>query len=294
MVEPEAVPFHDPLDTAGVYSAEPSSVKALGGDVVVDQVELRALLDQYKDVFPEGLPPGMPPKRNVVHPIPLEPGTKPVYRPMYRLSPEEKEECEKQVKDLLEKGLVQPSNSPWGAPILFVPKPNGKLRMCCDFRMLNRATIKNKFPMPRIDDLLDVLHGKIVFSSLDLQSGYWQIALSPEDMKKSVFNTHFGHFEFKVMTFGLANAPATFQSLMNDIFADCRDFVVVYLDDILVFSDSPEQHLQHLKRVLGRLREHKLYAQLPNVILVCPSSNCLDILLVSLGLNQTRPRSASW
>jgi hypothetical protein len=263
MVEPEAVPFHDPLDTAGVYSAEPSSVKALGGDVVVDQVELRALLDQYKDVFPEGLPPGMPPKRNVVHPIPLEPGTKPVYRPMYRLSPEEKEECEKQVKDLLEKGLVQPSNSPWGAPILFVPKPNGKLRMCCDFRMLNRATIKNKFPMPRIDDLLDVLHGKRVFSSLDLQSGYWQIALSPEDMKKSAFNTHFGHFEFKVMTFGLANAPATFQSLMNDIFADCRDFVVVYLDDILVFSDSPEQHLQHLKRVLDRLREHKLYAQLP-------------------------------
>jgi hypothetical protein len=263
MVEPEAVPFHDPLDTAGVYSAEPSSVKALGGDVVVDQVELRALLDQYKDVFPEGLPPGMPPKRNVVHPIPLEPGTKPVYRPMYRLSPEEKEECEKQVKDLLEKGLVQPSNSPWGAPILFVPKPNGKLRMCCDFCMLNRATIKNKFPMPQIDDLLDVLHGKRVFSSLDLQSGYWQIALSPEDMKKSAFNTHFGHFEFKVMTFGLANAPATFQSLMNDIFADCRDFVVVYLDDILVFSDSPEQHLQHLKRVLDRLREHKLYAQLP-------------------------------
>jgi hypothetical protein len=178
---------------------EPSSVKALGGDVVVDQVELRALLDQYKDVFPEGLPPGMPPKRNVVHPIPLEPGTKPVYRPMYRLSPRRRRNAKKQVKYLLEKGLVQPSNSPWGAPILFVPKPNGKLRMCCDFRMLNRATIKNKFPMPLIDDLLDVLHVKRVFSSLDLQSGYCQLAMSCAYTKTYAFNTHFGHFEFKVI-----------------------------------------------------------------------------------------------
>jgi hypothetical protein len=262
-VTPEAVPFDHPLDTAGVYSAEPSSIKVLGGEVVVDKAKLETLLGEYQDVFPEGLPPGMPPERNVVHPIPIEPGAKPAYKPMYRLSPEEKEECEKQVKELLEKGLIQPSNSPWGAPILFVPKPNGKLRMCCDFRMLNRVTIKNKFPMPRIDDLLDVLHGKRVFSSLDLQSGYWQIALRPEDMRKSAFNTHFGHFEFKVMTFGLSNAPATFQSLMNDIFLDCRDFVVVYLDDILIFSDSPEQHMQHLKLVLDKLRQHKLYAQMP-------------------------------
>jgi hypothetical protein len=206
----------------------------------------------------------MPPERNVVHPIPLESDAKPSYRPMYRLSPEEKEECEKQVKELLEKGLIQPSSSPWGAPVLFVPKPNGKLRMCCDFRMLNKQTIKNKFPLPRIDDLLDVLHGKKVFSSLDLQSGYWQIALKPEDMRKTAFNTHFGHFEYKVMCFGLANAPASFQSLMNDIFKDyLGKFVVVYLDDILIFSDTPEQHMHHLQLVLQRLREHKLYAQLP-------------------------------
>jgi hypothetical protein len=129
--------------------------------------------------------------------------------------------------------------------------------------MLNRATIKNKFPLPRIDDLLDVLHGKKVFSSLDLQSGYWQIALRPEDMKKTAFNTHFGHFEYKVMCFGLANAPATFQSLMNDIFSDfLGKFVVVYLDDILIFSETPEQHMQHMAMVLERLREHKLYAQM--------------------------------
>jgi hypothetical protein len=168
------------------------------------------LLNIYKDVFPEGLPPGMPPNRNIVHPIPLEFGAKPCYQPMYMLNPEEKEECEAQVKDLLEKGLIQPSTSPWGALVLFVPKPNGKLQMCCDFRMLNKQTIKDKYPLPHIDDLLDVLHGKKVFSSLDLQSGYWQIALSPEDMKKSAFKTHFGHFEFKVMTFGLSNTPATF------------------------------------------------------------------------------------
>jgi RNase H-like domain found in reverse transcriptase/Reverse transcriptase (RNA-dependent DNA polymerase)/Integrase zinc binding domain/Chromo (CHRromatin Organisation MOdifier) domain len=263
MVTPEAVPFDHPLDTAGVYSAEPSSVKAIGGKVVVDELRIRALLDQYKDVFPEGLPPGMPPNRKVVHPIPLEPTAKPSYRPMYRLSPEEKEECENQVKDLLDKGLIQPSSSPWGAPVLFVPKPNGKLRMCCDFRMLNKQTIKNKFPLPRIDDLLDLLHGKKVFSSLDLQSGYWQIALRPEDMRKTAFNTHFGHFEYKVMCFGLANAPATFQSLMNDIFKDyLGKFVVVYLDDILIYSDNPEQHMRHLELVLQRLRQHKLYAQL--------------------------------
>jgi len=264
LVTPEAVPFEDPLDTAGVYSAEPSSVKATSGQVVIEQGKLEALLASYKDVFPEGLPPGMPPDRNVVHPIPLEPTAKPSYRPMYRLSPEEKEECESQVKDLLAKGLVQPSSSPWGSPVLFVPKPNGKLRMCCDFRLLNKQTIKNKYPLPRIDDLLDVLHGKKVFSSLDLQAGYWQIALRPEDMKKTAFNTHFGHFEYKVMCFGLSNAPATFQSLMNDIFKDyLNKFVVIYLDDILIFSDTPEQHLQHLKLVLQRLRDHKLYAQLP-------------------------------
>jgi transposase InsO family protein len=263
-VTPDPTPFDHPLDTAGVYSAEPSSIKPLSGTTVVDEVKLQALLDQYKDVFPEGLPPGMPPERNIVHPIPLESDAKPSYRPMYRLSPEEKEECEKQVKDLLEKGLIQPSSSPWGAPVLFVPKPNGKLRMCCDFRMLNKQTIKNKYPLPRIDDLLDILHGKKVYSSLDLQSGYWQIALKPEDMQKTAFNTHFGHFEYKVMCFGLANAPASFQSLMNDIFKDyLGKFVVVYLDDILIFSDTPEQHLQHLQLVLQRLREHKLYAQLP-------------------------------
>ena len=261
IVSPEPTPFDHPLDTAGVYSSEPSAIKSLGGELVVDKNALDALLAKYQDVFPEGLPPGMPPNRNVVHPITLEPDAKPSYRPMYRLSPEEKAECEAQVKDLLDKGLIQPSSSPWGAPVLFVPKPNGKLRMCCDFRMLNKATIKNKFPLPRIDDLLDVLHGKKVFSSLDLQSGYWQIALRPEDMKKTAFNTHFGHFEYKVMCFGLSNAPATFQSLMNDIFRDyLGKFVVGYLDDILIFSDTPEQHLQHLELVLKRLREHKLYA----------------------------------
>ena len=263
LVSPEPTPFDHPLDTAGVYSSEPSAIKSLGGELVVEKQALDALLAKYQDVFPEGLPPGMPPDRNVVHPITLEPNAKPSYRPMYRLSPEEKAECETQVKDLLDKGLIQPSSSPWGSPILFVPKPNGKLRMCCDFRMLNKATIKNKFPLPRIDDLLDVLHGKKVFSSLDLQSGYWQIALRPEDMKKTAFNTHFGHFEYKVMCFGLSNAPATFQSLMNDIFRDyLGKFVVVYLDDILIYSDTPEQHMKHLELVLKRLREHKLYAQM--------------------------------
>jgi transposase InsO family protein len=263
-VTPDQIPFDHPLDTAGVYTSEPSSVRILGGELVVDKTELQSLLKEFDDVFPGELPPGMPPDRNIVHPIPLSDDAKPSYRPMYRLSPEEKAECESQVKDLLEHGLIQPSSSPWGAPVLFVPKPNGKLRMCCDFRLLNKQTIKNKYPLPRIDDLLDVLHGKKVFSSLDLQSGYWQIALSPEDMQKTAFNTHFGHFEYKVMCFGLSNAPATFQSLMNDIFKEeIGKFVVIYLDDILIFSDTPQEHLDHLRRVLERLRQHQLYAQMP-------------------------------
>jgi hypothetical protein len=263
-VTPEAIPFDHPLDTAGVYTAEPSSVRVLGGEVVVDKTSLQSLLDEFKDVFPGELPEGMPPDRNIVHPIPLVADAKPSYRPMYRLSPEEKAECESQVKDLLERGLIQPISSPWGAPVLFVPKPNGKLRMCCDFRLLNKQTVKNKYPLPRIDDLLDVLHGKKVFSSLDLQSGYWQIALSPEDMRKTAFNTHFGHYEYKVMCFGLSNAHATFQSLMNDIFKEeIGKFVVIYLDDILIFSDTPEEHIEHLRRVLERLRQHQLYTQLP-------------------------------
>ena len=167
------------------------------------------------------------------------------------------DEVEKQVSKLLKNGLIEPSSSPYGAPILFVAKKDGSLRMCIDYRGLNKITIKNKYPLPRTDQLLDALSGAKVFSSLDLQSGYHQIRIPDEDVPKTAFRTPFGHYQFKVLSFGLTNAPATFQATMNDIFRPyLNKFVVVYIDDILVFSKTHQEHLQHLRLVLQVLRDN--------------------------------------
>ncbi|KAJ9524664.1 hypothetical protein QJQ45_024262 [Haematococcus lacustris] len=198
---------------------------------------IKALIKQYAQVFDDLQ--GLPPERNIAHTIPLEPGAKPPFRPMYRMSPAELAEVEKQIKELLALGLIEPSSSPYGAPVLFVTKTDGSLRMCIDYRALNKVTIKNKYPLPRIDQLIDRLHGATVFSSLDLQSGYHQIRITPEDVPKSAFRTPFGHYQFKVLSFGLTNAPATFQAVMNDIFREHNKFVVVYLDDIVVAFSRP-------------------------------------------------------
>jgi len=143
----------------------------------------------------------LPPERNTAHTIPLEPGHKPPFRPIYRLSPVELAEVENQVTELLKNGLIEPSSSPYGAPVLFVTKKDGSLRMCIDYRALNKITVKNKYPMPRTDQLLDVLSGAQVFSSLDLQSGYHQIRIPKEDISKTAFRTPFGHYQFKVLSF---------------------------------------------------------------------------------------------
>src|SRR3569833_406237 len=162
---------------------------------------------------------------------------------------------------LLETCQIQPSTSPYGAPILFVPKPNGRgLRMCVDYRMLNQMSVKSRYPLPRIDDMLDTVSGAKFFTSLDLTSGYWQIRISEADVPKTAFRTPFGHFEWRVLPFGLTNAPATFQSVMNGIFEPyLRDFVVVYLDDILIFSKSEEEHEAHVRLVLEILRRERFY-----------------------------------
>ncbi|KAJ9511970.1 hypothetical protein QJQ45_004424 [Haematococcus lacustris] len=221
---------------------------------------IKALIKQYAQVFDDLQ--GLPPERNIAHTIPLEPGAKPPFRPMYRMSPAELSEVEKQIKELLALGLIEPSSSPYGAPVLFVTKADGSLRMCIDYRALNKVTIKNKYPLPRIDQLIDRLHGATVFSSLDLQSGYHQIRITPEDVPKSAFRTPFGHYQFKVLSFGLTNAPATFQAVMNDIFREHNKFVVVYLDDILVFSKDKTEHAKHLEVVFKLLLQNQLYAKL--------------------------------
>jgi hypothetical protein len=220
------------------------------------------LLGAYADVFPADLPAELPPKRDVDHRIELEPGTTPPSRPTYRLSPTELDELRKQLADLTAHGFIQPSQSPYGAPVLFVKKKGGELRMCVDYRALNKITIKNKYPLPRIDELLDRLHGAKWFSKIDLRSGYHQVRIHPDDVPKTAFRTRYGHFEFLVLPFGLTNAPATFMHLMQQVFrAHLDSFVIVFLDDILIYSETLEEHKQHVQTVLELLRKHKLYAK---------------------------------
>ena len=218
--------------------------------------------DEYSDIFLDGLPPDRPPERKAVHEIPLHPDSPPQFRGIFRLSQVELQELRKQLSQLLKDGKINPSTSPYGAPVLFAKKKDGGLRMCIDYRALNSQTIKNRYALPRIDDLLDQLYGAKRFSKIDLTSGYWQIAIAASDRYKTAFRTRYGHYEFNVMPFDLTNAPATFQSLMNDIFRDMLDVcVVVYLDDILVYSKNDEDHEKHVRQVLQRLREHQLYAR---------------------------------
>ncbi len=222
-------------------------------------VDLADTLREFPDVFLADLPRTLPPNRQVNHAIELEPGHAPPHRGIYRQSADELAELRRQLDALLEQGFIQPSVSPFGAPILFVRKKDSSLRLCVDYRMLNKITIKNRYPLPRIDDLLDRLHGATCFTKLDLTSGYHQIRIAPQDVHKTAFRTRYGHYEYLVMPFGLCNAPATFQRLMNDIFRPHLDqFVLVYLDDILIYSRTPEEHKQHVAQVLRLLRQQTL------------------------------------
>ncbi len=233
------------------------------GTELVDSSQLEELLDSYADVFEE-IPDGLPPERpSVGHIVPLKDGANPPPLRQYRLSHAERQELESQVETLLAKGWIQPSSSPFGAPVLFVPKKDGGFRMCIDYRALNKLTIKNKWPLPRIDDLLDTLSKAKVFSALDLAQGYHQIRIAESDVPKTAFCTPLGLYEYRVLSFGLSNAPATFQRVMSETLAEeiRAGFVVVYLDDILVFSKSVDEHLEQLERVLSKLRAAKFYAK---------------------------------
>jgi hypothetical protein len=226
----------------------------------VDPIEIIKVVSEFPDVFPKNLP-GMPPERKVEFAIELLPGTAPIFKRAYIISRPELVELKKQIDELLEKGYIRPSTSPWAAPVLFVEKKDGTKRMCIDYRALNEVTIKNKYPLPRIEDLFDQLRGVSVFSKIDLRSGYHQLRIRPSDIPKTAFSTKYGLYEFTVMSFGLTNAPTFFMNLMNSVFMDYLDkFVVVFIDDILIYSQSEEEHADHLRMVLQRLREHQLYA----------------------------------
>jgi hypothetical protein len=221
-----------------------------------------SVVEEFMDVFPEELP-GMPPEREVEFYIDLIPGTAPIAKRPYRMAPTELAELKLQIAELQQKGYIHPSSSPWGAAVLFVTKKDGSMRMCIDYRSFNEVTIKNKYPLPRIDDLFDQLQGAKYFSKIDLRSGYHQLRIKEADVQKTTFVTRYGQYEFTVMPFGLTNAPAFFMNLMNKVFMEELDkFVVVFIDDNLIYSKSRKDHEHHLWIVLGRLRAHKLYAKL--------------------------------
>ncbi|GBG76937.1 hypothetical protein CBR_g23151 [Chara braunii] len=245
-------PIHVPSTFAAFYTSDDPPPEV--------PTNIRQLLDRFPEVLAE--PRGVP-ERPVKHKIEIIEGSVPPKGCVYRMRQGELEELRRQIDDMIDRGWIRPSESEFDAPVLFVPKKGGKLRMCIDYRGLNRITRKNAYPLPRIDDLLDAAGGCKVFSKIDLKSGYHQIEVDPSDQHKTAFKTRDGMYGFIVMPFGLTNAPATFQCLMDKVLRhQLNKFVVVYLDDILIFSKTMEEHIKHLEEVLQVLKEAQLHLNL--------------------------------
>jgi hypothetical protein len=223
--------------------------------------DIQKIIDNHNKVF-EPIPPGPPPDRGFEHIIELEEGAKPVITTPYRHPKKYKDEIEKAIKELLDMGHIRPSSSPFASSVVLVKKKDGTMRMCIDYRALNKKTIKNRYPIPQIDELLDELHGAIYFTKIDLRSGYHQIKMREQDVPKTTFRCHYGHYEFLVMPFGLTNAPTTFQSCMNHVFnKQLRKFLLVFFDDLLIYSKTWEDHLKHVDQILSIMEEQSLYAK---------------------------------
>jgi hypothetical protein len=240
-------------------------------------------LHEYADVFKE--PETLPPKRSVDHPITLIDDSKPINKRPYRLPFHQKNAMEELIKHMLINKMIRPSISPYSSPVIIVKKKDGTWRMCVDYRLLNSNTVKNKFPIPILEDLLDELFGARVFSKIDLRAGYHQIRMKEEDIAKTAFTTYMGHFEYVVLPFGLTNSLATFQSLMNNVLAEfLRKFVMVFFDDILIYSPTMDEHIHHLTTVLDILRQNQLYAKLNKCTFAQESVEYLGHIISSKGV----------
>nr|GEX93186.1 putative reverse transcriptase domain-containing protein [Tanacetum cinerariifolium] len=262
---------------AMTWETEDKSEKKRLEDVSIDQ--------NFPKVFLEDLP-GLPPTRQVEFQIDLIPGAAPVARAPYRLAPSEMKELSNQLKELSEKGFIRPSSSPWGALVLFVKKKDGSFQMYIDYCELNKLTLKNRYPLPRIDDLFDQLQGSSVYSKIDLRSGYHQLRVREEDIPKTAFRTRYGHYEFQVMPFGLTNAPAVFMDLMNRVCKPYLDeFMIFFIDDILIYSKNKKEHEEHFKAILELLKKEELYAKYSKCEFWIPKVQFLSHVIDSQGIH---------
>lgn len=269
------------IDTCLQLHLRPSSPST--PNITTEPPWLQPLLTTYSKLFTQ--PTTLPPPRPTNHSIPLLAGSNPVNVHPYRYPHFQKQEIEAQIREMLSQGLIQPSSSAFSSPVLLVRKKDGMWRFCVDNRALNALTVKDRFPIPAIDELLDELYGTRWFSKLDLRSGYHQIRMQPEDIHKTAFRTHQGHYEFLVMSFGLCNAPSTFQATMNLLFEPyLHRFVIVFFDDILVYSRTLEDHHNHLETVFQCLLNHQFFLKQSKCTFVQPSISYLGHIVSYEGV----------
>ena len=287
--------FIRPSDGDGVPTAR---TVPLGPGLAVPEgtdPAMAALLAEFADCFPDKVPAGLPPARGVEHRIELKPGARPPpCRPLRKQSPRDLAVFEEYTRQLVADGHARVSHSPYGAMALIARKKDGSPRVVVDYRGLNELTVKNKYPLPLMEELFDRVHGAKYFTSIDLRNGFHQIRIAPEDVEKTAFRTRYGSFEYLVLPMGLCNSPSTFMQLMNDTFRDVLDkFVLCFLDDILVFSRTRDEHLLHVREVLTRLRRQKLYAKLSKCEFMKPQVEFLGHRIGADGLSVSQDKVAA-